>query len=409
MNTTDNTNENGRANDNGNVNVNDRRDFMKTAAMAGGALAAGSMAAQPSHAASRSTPTVELLKVGVVALGDNSHMNYSIWAPTINPEEPDVWPIRTTRMQITHCWDRDPELARAFASKYKCEAVSHYYDMVDKVDGMIFAGFNECKWWPKLTKPYLEAGIPCYINRPFAYSMKDARFMVETARRHNTPLLCTDEREYIKEVHVARWKVGELLKEGKQILGVNSDNSAGYEYPQHGVHGLYFMLAILGLDVAEASLQADGWWREKTPTASKAMTWGTLNLRYNGIDIEGAGSQKKPFVACQQQLSGYGANAGMRIYHSGGWWDIMNHWTRGEKLNRLYYLFFPTIFAIQRMFETRQMQWDYDYILKKTQIFLTAFKSHLEHDGAMLRVDDLPENWEAPSPYPNWIDERIFE
>ena len=386
-----------------------RRRFMRNSAVGAGAAVSGGVLARKASAQNRKTPSVELLKVGVIALGANSHMNYSIWAPTINPTEPDVWPVRSTRMQITHCWDIDPEMASMFAKTYKCEAVKNYYDMVGKVDGMIFAGFNECKWWPQLTKPYLEAGIPCFINRPFAYSMKAAHEIVDTAKKYNTPILCTDEREYIKESHVGRWKVGEMLKEGKQILGVTSDNSAGYEYPQHGVHGLYFMLAILGLDVAEVSLQADGWWREQTPTARKAMTWGTLNLRYNGIEIEGAGRQTKPFVATQQQLSGYGANAGMRIYHTGGWWDIMNHWTRGEKLNRLYHLFFPTIFAIQRMFETGKMQWSYDYILQKTRIFLTGFKSHLEHNGAMLKVDDLPNNWEAPSPYPDWINESIFK
>jgi len=386
-----------------------RRRFLRSAGFSGAAALGGGLSGiRKAQGQTSPTPTVELLKVGVVALGDNSHMNYSIWAPTINIAEPEVWPIRSTRMLITHCWDREYERAQAFAARYKCEAVRNYDDMVGKVDGMIFAGFNECAWWPQLTKPYLEAGVPCYINRPFAYSMKAAKFMVDTARRNNTPILCTDEREYIKEAHVGRWKIGELLKEGRKILGVTSDNSAGYEYPQHGVHGLYFMLAILGLDVEQVSLQSDGWWREETPAARTRMTWGALSLQYSGITHENGAAQDKPFVATQQQLSGYGANAGMRIYYTGGWWDIMNHWTRGERLNRLYYLFFPTIFAIQRMFETRSMQWDYDYILRKTQIFLTGFKSHLDHGGAMTRVADLPEDWEAPSPYPGWIDESIF-
>ena len=87
----------------------------------------------------------------------------------------------------------------------------------------------------------------------------------------------------------------------------------------------------------------------------------------------------------------------------------MNHWTKGEPMNRLYHLFFPTVFAMQRMFETRQMQWSYDYILDKTRIFLAAFKSHVDHGGAMIRVSDLPEDWEAPAPRPNWIDEAIFK
>ncbi len=384
-----------------------RRSFFGKTAVTGGALVAGTRTAQSKPGIKN--PTTELLRVGVIALGSNSHMNYRIWAPTINPTEPDVWPIRSTRMLITHAWDSRPEIAENFAAKFKCEAVKNYYDMVGKVDGMIFAGFNEVKWWPQLTKPYLEAGIPCFINRPFAYSMKDANEIVETARKHNTPILCTDEREYIKEAIVGRAKIKELLKAGKTILGGNSDNSAGYEYPQHGVHGLYYMLAIFGLDVDKVSLQADGWWREKTPTALTPMKWGLLSLQYNGINIPGAGEQTKPFVVSQQQLSGYGSNANVRIYYSGGWLDINNHWTRGEPMDRLYYLFFPTVFAMQRLFETRKMQWSYDYILKKTRIFLTGFKSHLEHGGAMISVNDLPDDWEAPCPYADWIDESIFK
>jgi predicted dehydrogenase len=384
-----------------------RRSFVEKTAVAGAVIAAGSKMAK---AQTKNKPSTELLSIGVIALGDNSHMNYSIWAPTINPTEPNVWPVgRTTGMQITHCWDMKPELREAFAKKYNCAAVKNYSDMVGKVDGMIFAGFNEVKWWPKLAKPYLEAGIPCYLNRPFAYSMKDAHEIVDTAKKNNTPILCTDEREYIQQALVARAKVAEWLKEGRVVVGANGDNSAGNEYPQHGVHGLYFMLAILGLDVDMASLQADGWWREKTKTAANPQTWAQITLKYNGIEIPDAGKQTVPFVASQHQ-TGASGDASIRLYYGGkgrGCWDIAHPWTSGYE--RVYYLFFPTILAMQRMFETRKMQWSYDYILKKTQIFLTAFKSHLEHNGSLIKVADLPENWEAPCPYPDAIDEAIFK
>ncbi len=384
-----------------------RRRFLAGTAAAGagasiyGAMLPTKVRAMKGHAAT------DLIKVGVVALGDNSHMNYSIWAPMINPVEPDKWPVgRTTRMLITHCWDRDSTLADAFAKKYNCEAVKNYDDMVGKVDGMIFAGFNEVEWWPELSKPYLEAGIPCFLNRPFAYSMKDAHEIVDTARKHGTPILCTDEREYIQQAIVARAKIEELLKEGRTILGAHSTNASG-EWSQHGVHGLYFLLAVLGLDVETAGYQADGWWKEVTPTATK-QTYGQLSLVYRGISIDGAGSSDRPFMVSQFQTWPR-ADIVFRLYHDRGWWDIQHEHTQGDGgFNRHFYLFFPTILAIQRMIETRQMQWSYDYILRKTKIFLTAFKSHLEHKGSMIRVDDLPFDWQAPSPYADWIDERIF-
>ena len=380
-----------------------RRRFLGTTASIAGATGLsypGTAAAKPMQ------PSVDLLRVGIVALGKDSH--YYIWGPTINPTDEDVWPVgRTTGMRITHCWDRDPQNAESFAHKYKCEAVSNYYDMVDKVDAMIFAGFREVYWWPQLTKPYLEAGIPCFINRPFAYSMKDAKYMVELARQNNTPILCTDEREYIKEAIAARCKVRELLKEGKTIICADSDNAA-VEYPQHGVHGLYFLLAIFGLDVERVSYQADGWWKENTPT-SKKQTWGQLALQYRTVTIDDAPVQTRPIVVAQQQMGTHKSNAGIQIFYSGeGRWEASNIHVGEERMNRLYHLFFPTVLAMQRMFRTHQMQWSYDYILKKTQIYLSGFKSHLEHDGAMVRVDDLPDDWTAPNPYPDWIDEKIF-
>ena len=386
-------------------NNTSRRSFIGKAAAAGGAAVAGAQNAQAQT--KPKIPSTDLIRVGAVALGDNSHLNYDIWAPMINPEVHKPWPVgRTTRMLITHCWDSRPELAANFAKKFKCEAVKNYYDMVGKVDGMIFGGFNEVKWWPQLTKPYLEAGIPCFINRPFAYSMKDAESIVETAKKHNTPILCTDEREYIQQAIIARHKVGDLIREGKTIYGAHSANAAG-EWPQHGVHGLYFLLAVLGLDVESAGYQADGWWREATPTATK-QNFGQLTLQYRGISIEGAGEQKTPFMAAQIQRAPR-ADITLRIYHNRGWWDVAHEHTQGDNsFNRHFYLFYPTVIAMQRMFETREMQWSYDYILKKTKIFLTAFKSHLEHNGAQYPVDDLPDDWEAPCPYAEWIDEAIF-
>ena len=398
-----------------------RRSFFGKAAIAGGAaLAVNSVASAQAPSVKPSgkkhTSTVELMNVGAMCLKANSHLN-GIWSPSINPGMPKSWPVgRSTGMKITHCWDRDFDVAVDYAKTYGCEPVKNYYDMVGKVDGMIFGGFNEVKWWPQLSKPYLEAGIPCHLNRPFAYSMKAAKEIVERAKKYNTPILCTDEREYIKESRVARQKVEQLIKEGKIIVGGSGTNAAAGEYPQHGIHGLYFLLVVFGMDVKAVSLLADGWWREKTKVVSKTMTWGILNLLYNGIDVPGVGKQESPFIVSQHQKAS-NSDASVNIHYTGkggsiiegGNIEIEHHWDSGERFNRLFYLFYPTVIAMQRMFETREMQWSYDYILDKTRIFLTGFKSHLEHNGSMVNVADLPDDWEAPCPYPDWLDESMFK
>jgi hypothetical protein len=387
-------------------NESNRRRFFGKISLAGaGVAAASSGASAQTHP---KLPSTDLLRIGAIAVGESSHMNYNIWAPMFNPEVPEAWPVgRTTRMLITHCWDKDAKTSQDFAKKYKCETVKNYYDMVGKVDGMVFAGFNECKWWPKLVKPYLEAGIPCFINRPFSYSMKDARYMVELSKKHNAPILCTDTHEYMQQMYVAKAKVQELLSQKRTIIGAHSTNPSG-EYPAHGIHGLYYLLSVLGTDIEKAGLQADGWLNVITPTSKKVWTWGQLSFQYRGIKAEGGGESKAPFIASQHMIWPR-ADITLRLYHDLGWWDIAHENTTGDGgFPRHFYMFFNSVLAMQRMFETRVMPQSHDYILKKTQVFLTAFKSHLEHDGAMIPVDSLSDDWEAPNPYPDWIDESIF-
>lgn len=96
-----------------------RRTFLAAGAAVGAPSAGAATVANP-----EGRPKTDLIRVGAIALGDNSHLNYDIWAPMINPDAPNAWPVgRTTRMLITHCWDSRPELAEAFARKFRCTAV----------------------------------------------------------------------------------------------------------------------------------------------------------------------------------------------------------------------------------------------------------------------------------------------
>ncbi len=392
-----------------------RRSFIWTAAAVSGA-AAGSAAfagVGTAAAASGKIPTVELMKIGVIACGEYSHMDSrgSIWAPAINPTEPERWPMRTSRMLITHCWDRDPEIAAEFGRRYACEPVKRFDDMVDKVDAMIFAGFYEVKWWPQLTRPYLEAGIPCFINRPFAFSMAAAKEMVERSIRCKAPILSIDAHEDMEQGLLARQKVLALVNRGDRIVAATSTNQAG-EWPAHGVHGLYLLTPVFGTDVEQVSFQAPGWWSEPVATSPRAMSWAVLSLVYRGIDIGSGKRQDQPFVVTQQHFNGTPTRATLRIYFNSGWEDFdhkrLNESPDSTLIEQRYYLQSKTVFDMQRMFETREMPFSHDYILAKTRIFLAAFKSHLDHNGGMVRPEDVPDNWEAPCPYPDWIDESIF-
>ncbi|MFC1552112.1 Gfo/Idh/MocA family oxidoreductase [Candidatus Latescibacterota bacterium] len=378
-------------------NESNRRSFLQTAALAGGAGVASSKTA---HAQTYNISTNDLIRVGVLCLSPVSHAG--MWASAINSEGQEGWVPRAHKLRVTHCWDSKPGVAEKFGERYNCTAVKNYYDMVGKVDAVILAGFYEAKWWLELARPYLEAGLPCYINRPFAMSMKQAKETVELAKKHNAPLLHTDGHLVLQEAKQAREKVKRCLREGKNIIGATAYNYAWPDYPVHTIHGLYFLYTVLGLDVDQISFQADGWWNSEIPTNPNIMTWGVVNLKYNGINIEGVGEQTEPFVATQLQVDDECSFSNIRLYYSDGgpsrgeWMDFDNQLgalARAGRGERMYNLNYLTPWYIQEMFTTRVMRWSYDEILQHTKIFLAGFKSHLDHNGAMYTVDDLPDDW----------------
>ncbi|MFC1692776.1 Gfo/Idh/MocA family oxidoreductase [Candidatus Latescibacterota bacterium] len=388
-----------------------RRSFLGKTAVVGGAALTGARKA----GAQARRPTTELIRIGFSCVANNSHMG--LWGSTINVQDFNNWPGRTTEMIITHCWDRDYKAAQKIAKQYQCEAVKNYDDMVGKIDAMIFGGFHEAKWWEQLTRPYLEAGIPCYIDRPLGYSMKTAKKIVDTSKKYNAPILVCDGHWIHEHAKIARKLVEKYRREGKTVIGSTGYNFIWKDFAQHGIHGLYYLLTVFGLDVESISLLTDGFWREITPTNQKIPTYMNLTLKYNRLKVEGVDDQTFPFLATQLQGQDEHSFVNSRIYYTsdlngwrgeGEWTDIDNRKCDYTPMDRRYYLNFPTVLYMQRMIKTGKMPFSYDEMLRRNKIFLAAFKSFLEHNGGMYPVDDLPDDWEAPTTYPDWIDESIF-
>ena len=156
-----------------------RRSFLQTAPAAGTLLVAE---ADTGVAAVGDRSVEKPLRVGAMNIGVYSHLA-AHWGQLISG------PMSYTGMQITHCWDIDPGRAAGFAKGHRCTAVKNFDDMLGKVDAVIDGGYYNHAWNHVLHAPYLEAGLPCLINRPFANSVGKAREMVTLARKHKAPIL----------------------------------------------------------------------------------------------------------------------------------------------------------------------------------------------------------------------------
>ena len=309
-----------------------------------------------------------LLRVGILTCGPWSHV-VDIWGPILNATEGRT---RKTGMRMTHVWDIVQKDAENFARRYDVEVVSRFDEMVGKVDGVILSDFDATPAFKDLTRPYLEAGIPIFINRPFAYNLSDARDMIDLAAEHGTPIMCGSSFEYVKEVEIIRKRLASL----GPITGFVADNSMS-DYPSHGIHGLYFVYACLGGGVKQVSYLTPDW---RAPN-------GVVVLEYE------ARRGGKPFYGCVQQIPTTGANAWIKVFGKESteqwiWWEA-TQWDRDT------FLWLPMLLRMQEMFETGKMPEPYENIYEKTQIFLAGFKSHVEHNGAPVALSEIGD-WSAP-------------
>ncbi len=153
-----------------------RRSMLSHAAIVLGGLTAGAFSRPTASAAQEEIPGAEswnreeegirkkddkLLKIGCVS-GLWSHMSASWWRYFNPPKEH----ARMTGMRISHVWCIDPEGGARLAKRYDAELVDTYDGMVDKVDGIFIDDYMVAPFMPDLSMPYLEAGIPCYFDRP---------------------------------------------------------------------------------------------------------------------------------------------------------------------------------------------------------------------------------------------------
>src|ERR1700730_8869832 len=72
-------------------------------------------------------------------------------------------------------------------------------DMIGKVDGMLIES-QEGGVHLQRARPFLEAGIPCYVDKPFACSAADARKLVELAERKKVGLFSSSSLRYSPEL-----------------------------------------------------------------------------------------------------------------------------------------------------------------------------------------------------------------
>ncbi len=155
-------------------------------------------------------------------------------------------------------------------------------EMMGKVDGMLIESQEGTVHWER-AKPFLEAGIPCFIDKPFTCSVDHAQRLVELAERKKVALFSSSSLRYAPELtaFVAEKPLGEVI--GALAYGPASENPRNPGLFHYGIHAVEILYTLMGPGceqvhcVYEAKSEVTtGRWRDGRVASIRGLRHGAL-------------------------------------------------------------------------------------------------------------------------------------
>ena len=135
----------------------------------------------------------------------------------------------------------------AEVKKLEIPLVDKPTDMLGKVDGIIVSSLDGSVHLER-ARPFLEAGLPVFVDKPFACSAAQARAIVDLANKHKAAVFSSSSLRYAPEVITVRAELGVL--EGASTWGPGSLSGNSARNPglyHYGVHAAEMLYALMGL------------------------------------------------------------------------------------------------------------------------------------------------------------------
>ncbi len=170
------------------------------------------------------------LKFGILGMSDGNGHPYS-WAAIFNGYNPKAmakcpFPVipdylskqnfptdALSGAQVTHIWAQSRDIAEHIAQSSLIEhIVDDYEEMIGQVDGVLLAR-DDAENHLEMSKPFLEAGLPVYIDKPIALSVKELETIFSYEQYPGQIFSCSAMR-YAQEFDINdndRLKLGNLL------------------------------------------------------------------------------------------------------------------------------------------------------------------------------------------------------
>lgn len=148
------------------------------------------------------------LKLGILGLSDGNGHPYS-WSAICNgydavamqscpfPVIPEYLGLQNypddflSGVRVSHIWTQDKDVSAHVAKCCHIESVAERYtDMIGMVDGILLAR-DDAENHLEMSRPFLAAGLPVYIDKPLATNLRTAEAIYELERYEGQIFSCS--------------------------------------------------------------------------------------------------------------------------------------------------------------------------------------------------------------------------
>jgi predicted dehydrogenase len=192
-----------------------------------------------------------MLKLGIIGMSPGNAHPYS-WSSIINGQydaeeitsvgypgisaylnaNKDTLGIDTARVE--YVWTQDPKISESIAKSSGIETIAGNPDhMIGKVDAVLLTR-DDPENHVEMARPFIDAGIPIFIDKPLAVTLKDLAYFSEENSKGKLIMSCSSMR-YSNECRSAKTESASL---GKIELVIATGKKDWIKYGVHLLEGV---------------------------------------------------------------------------------------------------------------------------------------------------------------------------
>ena len=190
------------------------------------------------------------MKIGIIG-AENSHT--AAIAKVINVDR------KIPGCSVDCVWGETPQFAKAAAQAGKIpHIVKRQKEMLGRIDALI-VDHRHAKYHLPAAEPFVAAGVPTFVDKPFCYRSAEGKMFLKLARKHRTPVtsFSTLPRQQSFKRFLRRMAgVGDVLAGAScGPCDLNSKYGGVFFY---GVHQVEMVLVAFGYNVSSVVVTKNG-------------------------------------------------------------------------------------------------------------------------------------------------------